>query len=114
MASAPAVVAGRHALGVVAVAAAGVLLLLLLALLAWLVRPYLPHLEPWLEAEARDRALSLAVRQPLELQKARVGTLQQDNENLRLELARLTDEAVAPRRRLRRRRRRPGRCGRGP
>jgi hypothetical protein len=70
------------------------LLLLLLALLAWLVRPYLPHLEPWLEAEARDRALSLAVRQPLELQKARSGTLQQDNENLRLELARLTDEAA--------------------
>ena len=71
-----------------------VLLLLLLALLAWLVRPYLPRLEPWLEAEARDRALSLAVRQPVELQKARVDTLQQDNENLRLELARLTDEAA--------------------
>ncbi|SEP36543.1 hypothetical protein SAMN02990966_05404 [Rhodospirillales bacterium URHD0017] len=71
-----------------------VLLLLLLALLAWLVRPYLPHLEPWLEAEARDRALSLAVRQPVELQKARADTLQQDNENLRLELARLTDEAA--------------------
>ena len=32
------------------------LLLALLALLAWLVRPYLPHLEPSLEAEARDRA----------------------------------------------------------
>src|SRR5882762_4902369 len=61
-------------------------------LLAWLVRPYLPHLEPYLEAEARDRALSLAVRHPLELQQTRVGTLQQDNENLRLELARLTDE----------------------
>ena len=70
----------------------GVLLMLLLALLAWLVRPYLPHLEPSLEAEARDRALSLAVRQPLELQQTRIGTLQQDNENLRLELARLTDE----------------------
>ena len=70
----------------------GVLLLLMLALLAWLVRPYLPHLEPYLEAEARDRALSLAVRQPLELQQTRVSTLQQDNENLRLELARLTDE----------------------
>jgi len=69
------------------------LLLLLLALLAWLVRPYLPHLEPWLEAEARDRALSLAVRQPVEFQKARSDTLQQENENLRLELARLTDEA---------------------
>src|SRR5216683_1402648 len=70
----------------------GVLLLSLLALLAWLVRPYLPHLEPYLEAEARDRALSLAVRQPLELQQTRVSTLQQDNEHLRLELARLTDE----------------------
>ncbi|MEA2812519.1 MAG: hypothetical protein QOI93_216 [Rhodospirillaceae bacterium] len=70
----------------------GMLLMLLLALLAWLVRPYLPHIEPYLEAEARDRALSLAVRQPLELQQTRVSTLQQDNENLRLELARLTDE----------------------
>lgn len=69
------------------------LLLAILMLLAWLVRPYLPHIEPWLEAEARDRALSLSVRQPMELQKARVDTLQQDNENLRLELARLTDEA---------------------
>ena len=37
---------------------------------------------------------SLAVRQPVELQKARADTLQQDNENLRLELARLTDEAA--------------------
>ena len=70
----------------------GMLLMLLLALLAWLVRPYLPHIEPYLEAEARDRALSLTVRQPLELQQTRVSTLQQDNENLRLELARLTDE----------------------
>lgn len=68
------------------------LLLLLLALLAWLVRPYLPRLEPYLEAEARERALGVAVRQPLELQRTRVSTLQQDNENLRLELARLTDE----------------------
>ena len=68
------------------------LLLLMLALLAWLVRPYLPHLEPYLEAEARERALSLAVRHPLELQQTRAGTLQQENENLRLELARLTDE----------------------
>jgi hypothetical protein len=68
------------------------LLLLLLAFLAWLVRPYLPHLEPRLEAEARDRALAMSVRQPLELQQARMSTLQQDNENLRLELARLTDE----------------------
>jgi hypothetical protein len=70
----------------------GMLLMLILALLAWLVRPYLPHLEPYLEAEARDRALSLAVRQPLGLQQTRVSTLQQDNEDLRLELARLTDE----------------------
>jgi len=68
------------------------LLLLLLAGLAWLVRPYLPHLEPRLEAEARDRALEMSVRQPAELQRARFDTLQQDNERLRLELARLTDE----------------------
>ncbi len=68
------------------------LLLLLLAGLAWLVRPYLPHLEPRLEAEARDRALEMSVRQPAELQRARSDTLQQDNEHLRLELARLTDE----------------------
>lgn len=70
----------------------GLLLLLLLALLAWLVRPYLPHLEPALEAEARERALALSVRQPLELQRTRVATLLQDNEDLRLELARLTDD----------------------
>ena len=50
------------------------LLLLLLAGLAWLVRPYLPHLEPRLEAEARDRALAMSVRQPAELQRARVDT----------------------------------------
>src|SRR5258708_3830252 len=68
------------------------LLLLLLAGLAWLVRPYLPHLEPRLEAEARDRALEMSVRQPAELQHARFDTLSQDNEHLRLELARLTDE----------------------
>src|SRR6516165_3725588 len=68
------------------------LLLLLLAGLAWLVRPYLPHLEPRLEAEARDRALEMSVRQPAELQHARFDTLVQDNERLRLELARLTDE----------------------
>jgi hypothetical protein len=68
------------------------LLLLLLAGLAWLVRPYLPHLEPRLAAEARDRALEMSVRQPAELQRARFDTLQQDNERLRLELARLTDE----------------------
>jgi hypothetical protein len=68
------------------------LLLAMLALLAWLVRPYLPHLEPRLEAEARERALSFAVRQPLELQQTRVSALQQRNEDLRLELARLADE----------------------
>ncbi|MBN9091179.1 MAG: hypothetical protein J0J01_30040 [Reyranella sp.] len=68
------------------------LLLLLLAGLAWLLRPYLPHLEPSLEAEARNRALAFSVRQPVELQNVRLATLQQDNETLRLELARLTDE----------------------
>ena len=68
------------------------LLLAMLALLAWLIRPYLPHLEPRLEAKARERALSFAVRQPLDLQQTRVSTLQQRNEDLRLELARLTDE----------------------
>jgi hypothetical protein len=70
----------------------GVLLLLLLALLAWLVRPYLPRIEPMIEAEVRERALGFAVRQPLELQQTRAATLVQDNEDLRLELARLTDE----------------------
>jgi hypothetical protein len=94
MASAPAVVATGTRSAWWQWLLLAVLLLLLLALLAWLVRPYLPRLEPWLEAEARDRALSLAVRQPVELQKARADTLQQDNENLRLELARLTDEAA--------------------
>ncbi len=64
-----------------------VLLLLLLAFAAWLVRPYLPRLEPVLEAEARERALGMSVRQPVELQKARVDTLQRDSEALRLELA---------------------------
>ena len=68
------------------------LLLLLLAGLAWLLRPYLPHLEPRLEAEARDRALAFSVRQPVELQQVRYTTLQQDNERLRLELAKLTDD----------------------
>ena len=68
------------------------LLLLLLAGLAWVLRPYLPHLEPRLEAEARDRALAFSVRQPTELQQVRYTTLQQDNERLRLELAKLTDE----------------------
>jgi hypothetical protein len=70
------------------------LLLLLLAGLAWLLRPYLPHLEARLEAEARDRALAFSVRQPVELQNVRLSTLQQDNENLRLELARLNDEVA--------------------
>jgi hypothetical protein len=70
----------------------GVVLMLILALLAWLVRPYLPRIEPYIEAEARERALGFAVRQPMELQQTRVSTLVQDNEELRLELARLTDE----------------------
>ena len=70
----------------------GVVLMLILALLAWLVRPYLPRIEPYIEAEARERALGFAVRQPLELQQTRVSTLVNDNEELRLELARLTDE----------------------
>ena len=68
------------------------LLLLLLAGLAYLLRPYLPHLEPRLEAEARDRALEFSVRRPVELQNVRLATLQQDNQDLRIELARLTDE----------------------
>ena len=68
------------------------LLLGLLALLAWLVRPYLPRLEPRLEAEVRERALAFAVQRPVELQAARVDTLQQESDRLRLELARLTDE----------------------
>ncbi len=67
-------------------------LLGLLALLAWLVRPYLPRLEPRLEAEVRDRALAMSVQRPDDLQKARVDTLQNESERLRLELARLTDE----------------------
>jgi hypothetical protein len=68
-----------------------VLLLLLLAFLAWLVRPYLPHIEPRLADEARARALEMSVREPMELQHARIDTLRRDNESLRLELARLTD-----------------------
>jgi hypothetical protein len=67
------------------------LLLGLLAGLAWLIEPYLPHLEPRLEAEARDRAFQFSVRQPVELQNVRLASLQQDNESLRIELARLTD-----------------------
>ncbi len=70
------------------------LLLLLLALLAWLIRPYLPHLEPRLEAEARDAALAMSVQRPVALQQARYDTLLRDNEKLRLELARLTDEVA--------------------
>ena len=70
------------------------LLLLLLAFLAWRVRPYLPHVENRLAAEARDAALSLSVRQPVDLQQTRFDTLRRDNERLRLELARLTDEAA--------------------
>jgi hypothetical protein len=70
----------------------GMLLMLILALLAWLVRPYLPRIEPYIEAEARERALRFGVLQPMELQQTRVSTLANDNEELRLELARLTDE----------------------
>ena len=70
----------------------GVVLMLILAMLAWLVRPYLPRIEPYIEAQAREQALGFAVRQPAELQQVRVATLVQDNEDLRLELARLTDE----------------------
>ena len=70
----------------------GMVLMLILALLAWLVRPYLPRIEPYIEAEARERALGFAVRQPMELQQTRVATLAHDYEELRLELARLTDE----------------------
>ena len=69
-------------------------LLLLLAVLAWIVRPYLPHIEPRLEAAARDHALAFSVREPVALQRARIETLTKDNENLRLELARLTDEVA--------------------
>jgi len=68
------------------------LLLGLLALLAWLIRPYLPRLETRLEAEVRERALAFSVQQPAELQKVRVDSLQHESERLRLELARLTDE----------------------
>ncbi|MDP2372485.1 hypothetical protein [Reyranella sp.] len=92
MVSAPALVAGASRTSWWQWLLLAVLLLLILAFLAWLVRPYLPRLEPYLEAEARERALSLSVRQPLELQQTRASTLQQDNENLRLELARLTDD----------------------
>lgn len=70
----------------------GMVLMLILALLAWLVRPYLPRIEPYIEAEARERALGFAVRQPMQLQQTRVATLAHDYEELRLELARLTDE----------------------
>jgi hypothetical protein len=69
-------------------------LLLLLAALAWIVRPYLPHIEPRLEAAARDHALAFSVREPVALQQTRIETLIKDNENLRLELARLTDEVA--------------------
>ncbi|WIM10665.1 SrfA family protein [Enhydrobacter sp.] len=69
-------------------------LLLLLAVLAWIVRPYLPHIEPRLAAAARDRALAFSVREPAALQQARMDTLIKDNETLRLELARLTDEVA--------------------
>ncbi|MBV8393449.1 MAG: hypothetical protein JOY81_09745 [Alphaproteobacteria bacterium] len=68
------------------------LLLLLLAGLAYMLRPYLPHIEAQLEAEARQRALLLAVRHPLELQEARMDTLRRDYESLQLQLADLTDQ----------------------
>ncbi|MBM3644155.1 MAG: hypothetical protein FJX02_07420 [Alphaproteobacteria bacterium] len=68
------------------------LLVALLLLLAWLIKPYLPRLEPQLEAAARERVLKLSVQQPLEIVKARANTLGDENERLRLELARLTDE----------------------
>ncbi len=68
------------------------LLLLLLALLAWLIRPYLPHLEPRLAAEARERALTLATQQPVDFQQTRMTSLLQDHEALRLELSRLAEE----------------------
>ena len=68
------------------------LLLSLLAFLAWLIRPYLPHLEPQLEATAREQALQLAVQKPQAIEQARADTLVTDNEKLRLELARLTDQ----------------------
>jgi hypothetical protein len=70
------------------------LLLLLLAALAWLIRPYLPHLEPRLAAAARDQALGFATQQPVEFQQTRITNLLQDNEALRLELARLSDEVA--------------------
>lgn len=70
------------------------LLLLLLAALAWVVRPYLPHIEPRLEAEARERALAMSVQEPMALDQVRIDTLRADNEKLRLELARLTDEVA--------------------
>jgi hypothetical protein len=57
-----------------------------------LIRPYMPHLEPRLAAEARDRALSFATERPVEFQQTRMASLMQDNEALRLELARLTEE----------------------
>ncbi len=68
------------------------LLLLLLAGLAYVLRPYLPHIEAGLEADARQRALLLAVRHPLELQQARMETLRRDYETLELQLADLSDQ----------------------
>ncbi|UYN94546.1 MAG: hypothetical protein KIT25_21340 [Enhydrobacter sp.] len=70
------------------------LLLLLLALLAWAIRPYLPHLEARLAAEARERALALATDQPVAFQQTRMASLIQDNELLRRELASLGEEAT--------------------
>ena len=109
MASAPAIAAGTRSAWWQWLLLA-VLLLLLLALLAWLVRPYLPRLEPWLEAEARDRALSLAVRQPVELQKARVRHAAAGQREPATRARPPDRRGGAPRRRLRRCRRRAGRC----
>ncbi len=67
MASVPAIAAGTRSVWWQWLLLA-VLLLLLLALLAWAVRPYLPR--TWnrgSKPRRADRALNLAVRQPVEL-----------------------------------------------
>ena len=40
-----------------AISLLGVVLMLILAMLAWLVRPYLPRIEPYIEAQAREQAI---------------------------------------------------------
>ena len=90
-----------------------VLLLLLLALLAWLVRPYLPHSSRASKPKHATVRWAFAVRQPVEMQQARVETLQQENENLRLGARPPHRRGVAPRRQLCGRRHRPRRRGRG-